>query len=423
MNSQAIALNAIIQKHNPVIFDLLSTKGKSIYFPSQGILAQAAQAAKATLNATIGIALEDNKEPMRLSLATSLPAQNVYPYAPAAGIPSLRKKWQEEMKQKNPSLPTTITMPIATAGITHALSIAGYLFCDAHETIIIPSPYWENYSLIFGEVYNTKIDFFNLFEEKIFNTIHLQQKLHTKSKQTILFNFPHNPTGYSPGKAEAEEIIAILTKAAEKGSKIVVLCDDAYFGLYYTQDAHPESLFARLSSLHQNILTVKIDGASKEQYAWGLRVGFITIGSKGLHPETAQALEEKIAGVIRATVSNTSNLSQNLILQAMNSPTYEKEKARNYHLLKQRFETMNTILQDQKYQHYFRPLPFNSGYFCCLQLRPGLDAEKIRKTLLEKYGNGIIASDNLLRIAFSSVQEKELKMLVENVWKACKEMK
>jgi hypothetical protein len=56
----------------------------------------------------------------------------------------------------------------------------------------------------------------------------------------------------------------------------------------------------------------------------------------------------------------------------------------------------------------------------CIQLK-NLDAEKIRKTLLEKYDTGVIAIKNLLRIAFSATPERDIPELFENIYNACKE--
>ena len=39
-----------------------------------------------------------------------------------------------------------------------------------------------------------------------------------------------------------------------------------------------ESLFGLLANLHPNLLAVKLDGATKELFVWGLRCGFVTFG-------------------------------------------------------------------------------------------------------------------------------------------------
>ena len=57
---EAAELNRIIQKANGAVFDLLSEKGKAIYFPKKGLLKQGAEARGKKINATIGMAYEDD---------------------------------------------------------------------------------------------------------------------------------------------------------------------------------------------------------------------------------------------------------------------------------------------------------------------------------------------------------------------------
>ena len=62
---------------------------------------------------------------------------------------------------------------------------------------------------------------------------------------------------------------------AEAGCNVVAIADDAYFGLFY-EDSLKESLFGKLANLHPRILAIKLDGATKEEFVWGFRTGFIT---------------------------------------------------------------------------------------------------------------------------------------------------
>ena len=82
------------------------------------------------------------------------------------------------------------------------------------------------------------------------------------------------------------------------------------------------------------------------------------------------------------------------------------------------------ILEKNKdYKDYFKALPFNSGYFMCIKLREGIDGEQVRQLLLEKYGTGVIAMKNILRIAFSSTKKESIPELFQNIYNACKEIK
>jgi len=60
MDSQAVSLNSIIEKQNKNVLQMLSDRGKGIFFPKLGILSQSAQAKGKNINATIGEAIEDN---------------------------------------------------------------------------------------------------------------------------------------------------------------------------------------------------------------------------------------------------------------------------------------------------------------------------------------------------------------------------
>ena len=67
-NPQAEELNETIGNSNSAILELLSEKGKAAFFPKKGILGQAAEASKCKINATIGIALEDDSSTTNLSI-------------------------------------------------------------------------------------------------------------------------------------------------------------------------------------------------------------------------------------------------------------------------------------------------------------------------------------------------------------------
>ena len=130
----------------------------------------------------------------------------------------------------------------------------------------------------------------------------------------VLLNFPNNPTGYVPTPAEGEAIVAALLRQAEAGTQLVVIVDDAYFGLFYHLGGRSltESLFGMLANRHPNLLAVKLDGATKELFAWGLRCGFITFAPGRVEGAEAalEVLDAKTRGAIRAGISNARRLSQ-----------------------------------------------------------------------------------------------------------------
>jgi aspartate/methionine/tyrosine aminotransferase len=315
-----------------------------------------------------------------------------------------------------------ISLPVTTNALTHALSILGYLFINKNEKIILPDLFWGNYKHLFVQGYNAVLDTFQTFKNNEFNISGLKEKLNSKGeKKILLLNFPNNPSGYTPTIKEAKQIIETIKVAAENDKKILVICDDAYFGLVYKEGIEKQSLFSYLADLHENVLTVKVDGATKEDYVWGFRTGFITYATKNSTNDLFTALEAKTAGAIRGTISNAPNISQSLLLKAFSSSSYKKEKESKYALLKSRYKRVVEILKEKKYTKYFSPVPFNSGYFMCIRLNENLDTEEIRQLLLKKYSTGVIAINNLLRIAFSSVAESKLEKLFENIYNSCQD--
>ena len=332
MDQQALALNNVIEKTNAKVLQMLSERGKNIFFPKLGILAQAAQARGKEINATIGEAVEDDGTSMHLpefDALLNMPTANIFPYAPSFGKPELRTIWKESIYRKNPSLKeTVISNPIATNGLTHGISMAGYLFADENDTVLLSNHYWENYNLIFENNFGAKISTFELFDKTGFNTVDFSKKLDeiTSEKIILLLNFPNNPAGYTPLASEIKGIVGAIKKVADKGKKVIVIIDDAYFGLVYEDGVFPESIFVELANLSENVLALKLDGPTKEDYVWGFRVGFMTFAIKGGNAELYEALENKTAGAVRGNISNISQLSQSLLYKVYSSPTYEQSK-------------------------------------------------------------------------------------------------
>ncbi|RKY48742.1 MAG: aspartate aminotransferase [Candidatus Neomarinimicrobiota bacterium] len=422
VSRKADELNGLIRKENPTVYELLSLRGRSLFFPRGGIIAQAEEAKGCKINATAGIALDEDGEPLVLesiSRKIEIEKKDAFTYASSFGKRELREKWREFIYKKNPGLNVDISLPVVTGGLTHALFVAGCLFAD--ESVIIPEPYWGNYNLIFENGFDVRIEKFKFFHDEAFNVIGLDEELSREGDRKVLvLNFPHNPTGYSLRVKEAERVAEVIEAHASKGKKFVIICDDAYFGLAFEPDVFTESLFSVLAGLHENILAVKVDGATKEDYVWGFRVGFITFGTKKNSRELYNALEEKAAGAVRGTVSNCSHLSQSLLIRAFEDRDYDNEKRKKYELLKRRYEQVKKVLKEFDNTH-FEPLPFNSGYFMCLKVK-GVDAEQVRQLLLKKYSTGVIATGDLIRVAFSSTPIDKIQEVFENIYKACDEI-
>lgn len=451
LNPIAQSLNEQLEKAAPEVLGMLSEYGRRLYFP-KGIISQTAEAKqKATrFNATIGIATEEGSPMILPSIAGQIgdvSAQDAVTYAPPPGRPGLRDAWREKLLAENPSLGGKhFGQPIVTNAITHGLALAGELFLDPGDVMLLPDKLWGNYRLTFEVHHGAEIHTFPFYkgaagadggaagaatevggmDTEAFAT-RLGELAEGREKVVVLLNFPNNPTGYMPTEAEGDALAAALEAQAKKGTKLVVMCDDAYFGLFYHLGGQSmtESLFGKLTGLHPNLLAVKLDGATKELFVWGLRCGFITFGPGRADSaaEVCEALDAKTRGAIRGGISNVPQLSQTLVERALQNPDLQTERDEKCETLRVRAERVYEVANREEYKNSWSVYPFNSGYFMLVKV-DGVDAEKLRVHLLDEHQVGLIATSGTdIRVAFSCLDANDVEPLFEALHTAIGELK
>jgi len=424
----AQAANEALARDCPVVLDLLAERGKRFFFPAKGILAQGAEAKQKarSANATVGIATEGGA-PMHLACVNKyyqgLAPSEIYDYAPSYGRPDIRAAWAKKQREETPSLGAhPISSPVVTNALTHGLGLVGDLFIDAGTDVLSSDLMWENYNLNWETRLEARYHYYPLFDEKLtgFNLAALTAALakFRGKKLVVSLNFPNNPSGYTPTRAEADGIVQALTAEAEAGTRMVVCIDDAYYGMFFDAACETESLFGKLARASNNLLAVKIDGATKEEFVWGLRVGFITFGVKNGTAAAYKALEDKTAGLIRAYVSNISNPGQSIVLKALADPDFRRQQAEKVAVLRSRAALTATECRRPEYADCWDVYPFNSGYFMCLRLKEA-EADTVRVRLLDDHGVGTIAlGKRELRVAFSCLTEAQIPGVFQSAAKA-----
>ena len=435
MNNIDIMINPLAKELNDtlsgsVVDALMSDLGKRLYFPN-GIISQGGEAATDAhfANGTIGMAVA-NGSPIELdSYKKNMPnfnSRETVAYAKTAGLPDLRKLWKEKIIEKNPSLKNkNFSLPILVPGLTAVLSYVADLFVDVEKPLLAPNPCWDNYELIAAARRGAEFHMFQCFDENGFSLSSLEKAMKEEAKKygsvRVILNFPQNPSGYSPTVSEAKELVRIVKDVADSGAKVLVLCDDAYFGLNYEDDIESQSLFAYLADLHENVLAIKADGPTKEDFAWGFRAGFVTFASKGLSDEQYTALTTKFMSAIRSSVSCSSTPAQTLVMKALNDEAHNAQKLELRKMLKRRYDVVKSFVKNNK-SSVLEPLPFNSGYFMSFNVKSG-NAEDIRKKLLKEKGIGIIQIDpNTLRVAFSSIDEEKIEEVYKSIYEVAESM-
>ena len=216
MNPLAQELNDKIRKNNSHLFEMLSPFGQNLFFP-KGILSQSAEAKEKAdrFNATIGIALEKG-EAMHLDCfhdwLEDIPANEIFPYAPAAGKLALRELWHKKQLEENPSMQDKrVSLPIVTSALTHGLTLVGDLFVEPGDTILLPDKLWGNYRLIFEVRKRARIVTYPFYTEGGgFDVDALRRCIETEAvnrkKLILILNFPNNPCGYTISTKEADAL-------------------------------------------------------------------------------------------------------------------------------------------------------------------------------------------------------------------------
>ncbi len=424
-----------------------SKLGQRIFLPD-GIFYWSGRAKKESkLNATIGTAygtvgdLCGTDDPTwtilyvkKVAEQFKIPPSEMAEYAPIGGIPELRQAWKDWIvfkcqKGANIDVKPYLTNPLITTGVTMGLSMASALFIDAGDHIVLPDKFWENYTQIFEVIGGGKIQYFPFFAKGDFNLAGMasavKKSLQTKGKTVLLLNFPNNPTGYVPSPAMYKQIADKLSAIGDEMKKpIVVLCDDAYEGYTYDEEAATYSLFAHLVNRSPFLIPIKLDGASKEMLMYGGRVGAVTFG---VHPSWVPAdarpaldaeINNKIEGYVRGTISNSNRSAQYVIAQLLikDRDALLNQRACSVALLTKRYKLINQLLTE-------KPLPNatvdpnNGGFFLLINVK-GAKASDIADKLLKQEQVAVIpmeapeAGVNAIRVAYCSVKEADIPKLV-----------
>ena len=367
-------------------------------------------------------------------LTSQLPGispDNALLYAPSPGNQALRQAWLAKDLKDNPEMVgKPCSLPIVTCGLSHSLSLIADMVADAGDILVYPNKNWGNYALNFVQRKGAVPRLFTLFKDGGFNLDSFRKTLEAvvaegRKKIIVLLNFPNNPTGYSPTEQECCGIAETLKDIADKGVNLVVIIDDAYFGLFFKPETRRQSLFGKLAGLHERILAFKADAATKEVYVWGLRVGFVTFSIGGVKENSPvfDAVNAKMGGLIRAVISNSSALSQHLVLNALKSPDFFAQREAKASVMRGRALKVEEVLKNPEYSQAWEAYPFNSGYFMCMKIN-GVNANALRLHLLNKYGVGTIAvNDTDLRVAFSCIEEESIPELFSLIFQAWQDLR
>ncbi len=413
---EADRLNALLEARVPAVAAALSPLGRRAAFP-KGIPFQAGAAKGTRYNATIGQVTDGRGGPLPLPIlveaAGSLDPKTTFLYSPQPGHPGLRKDWRDRQRALAGGATAPCTLPFLTHGLSHGLGLIADMFVDEDTTVLLPGPSWENYGLVFTLRTGASTASWSFYDGDGLGVTAFSEALQgLTGKVVVVLNFPSNPTGYAPTPAEVEGLVAALD--AYRGGPLVVVIDDAYQGAVYEEGRLTHSMYWRAAEVLDpaRAVVVKVDGATKELLFFPSRLGFLSFGFDDAEAE--EALMSKLNGIVRGTVGGPPGPSQALLAAALADPERTAaEFADRMEVLATRYRVLKAslaALEDPR----IRPLPFNGAFFAMIDLDPSVDADAVRRALIEDdVGTVHLPGTNALRLAFCSTAAEDLPELVK----------
>ncbi len=191
--------------------------------------------------------------------------ETAFQYGPTSGYPPLLSSLKKYLKTKG--LPVDTHKLMITTGSLQAINILGMEFIDPGDVVFTENPSFIGGLAVF-KAFQAKIIGIPLENEGL-NLEVLEEKLQKYSPK-ILYIIPnfHNPAGISYSKEKRKQLLELL-----KGKDIILLEDDAYNELYFTDAAKKET--APLMSMDAKGVEIVYTGSFSKILGPGLRLGWM----------------------------------------------------------------------------------------------------------------------------------------------------
>lgn len=185
-------------------------------------------------------------------------------YTANSGLKELRREAALYMKRRF-GLDYTEKNILITVGGSEAIDLSMRAFIKPGDEVIVPQPSFVCYGPLARMCGATPV-YIDLKEEDGFKlTAKALKAAITGKTKLLVLPFPNNPTGSVLSRKELEEIAAVLN-----GTDIVVISDEIYAELTYTEERHTS--IASIPGMKER--TVIVSGFSKAYAMTGWRLGY-----------------------------------------------------------------------------------------------------------------------------------------------------
>lgn len=192
-------------------------------------------------------------------------------YGPSEGYESYRKKLAQFYTKQDVKVGYEDIM--ITTGGSEALLFALGSIMDPGDEVIIPEPFYANYSAFSEESSAKVVPVISTIESGFtLPTIEEFEKAITPKTKAILICNPNNPTGYLYSESEIKQLGELVKK-----HDLFLIADEVYREFIYDERDHHFSVM-NLQGIEQNV--IMIDSVSKRYSMCGARIGCMVTKNK-----------------------------------------------------------------------------------------------------------------------------------------------
>lgn len=365
----------------------------------------------AVINATIGSLLDDNGDLVVLSSVDEvfkhLSPRDYADYAPIGGIAPFKEAVQKAAFGVHQ--PKGFTEAVATPGGTGSLRNVISNYSDGGDKVLTSDWHWAPYNTIAGEI-GRSIDTFEFFTpERKFNTESFRNKVNEllgeQESLVIIMNTPaHNPTGYSLTLEDWDNVVAVLTEAAECGKAIALVVDAAYIDFAGDEEEYRRFL-PKLENLPENVISIVAYSLSKTYTLYGTRCGAMICVAKT--PEIAEEFKRVCEYSSRGSWSNSAKVAQVILSRIYGDPGLLERVNEERAYYRDMLIARGRAFEEAAKEAGLETVPFDAGFFISI---PCDNPDEISAEL-EKQGLFIVPLAKGLRVSVASISEEKCRKL------------
>jgi aspartate aminotransferase len=284
----------------------------------------------------------------------------VLEYSHSAGFESYRTKLSQFYK--NIGLPIDVADIIITTGGSEALLFAMGSTMDFGDEVIIPEPFYANYSGFSTASGVNVVPVISSIETGFaLPPIADFERLITPKTKAILICNPGNPTGYLYSKDEIMQLAELVKK-----HDLFLIADEVYREFTYDGDIHYSVM--NIPGLEEN--AIMIDSVSKRYSMCGARIGCIVSKNKELMATAMKFAQARLSPPTFAQIASEAALDTP---QSYFDEVISEYRSRRDTLIEELNKIDGVVVSKPK------------GAFYCIAQLPIDNADKFAQWMLESY--------------------------------------